>query len=130
MSMEAKVPGTDSEQVVREVMNRWKAGIDAHEPDRVAEQFTEDAIFQGLRPYSVGPQGVFAYYDSQPVGMTVAYQILEARWVATDAVLSYLHADFTMPDKSTITVRIGVLIRRGDGGWRIGYYQASLFTAP
>lgn len=124
------MPGTDSDQVVREVMDRWKAGIDAHEPGRLAEQFTDDAIFQGLRPYSVGPQGVFAYYDSQPVGMTVAYRILETRRVATDAVLSYLHADFSLPDESTISVRIGVLIRRGDTGWRIGYYQAALFTAP
>lgn len=121
------MPDTDTDQVVREVMDRWKAGIDAHDPDRVAEQFTEDAIFQGLRPYSVGPKGVVAYYDSQPVGMTVTYRILETRHVAADAVLSYLHADFSMPDQSTITVRIGVLITLGDAGWRIGYYQASLF---
>lgn len=114
-------------QVLSEVMDRWKAGIDAHEPDRVAEQFTDDAIFQGLRPYSVGPQGVFAYYDSQPVGMTVTYRILEARPIAEDAVLGYLHADFRKPDQSTISVRIGVLVTRGDGPWRIGYYQAALF---
>ena len=35
-------------------MDRWKAGVDAHEPAEVAGCFTEDAIFQGMRPYSVG----------------------------------------------------------------------------
>lgn len=125
MSTEAKVPDTEPEEVVREVMDRWKSGIDSHEPDRVAEQFTGDAIFQGLRPYSVGQQGVFAYYDSQPHGMTVSYRILETRPIASDAVLGYLHADFSFPDQTTISARIGVLLRKGAEHWRIAYYQAS-----
>ena len=43
-------------EVLRGVLDEWKAGIDAHEPQKVAAVFTEDAIFQGLRPYSVGPE--------------------------------------------------------------------------
>lgn len=125
MWTEAKVPGTELEGIVGEVMDRWKAGIDSHQPDRVAEQFTEDAVFQGLRPYSVGRQGVYAYYDGQPSGMTVSYRVLETRPVATDAVLGYLHADFSFPDRDTVSVRIGVLVTRGADGWRIAYYQAS-----
>lgn len=125
MWMEVKVPGTELDQAVREVMDRWKAGIDSHQPDRVADQFTEDAIFQGLRPYSVGQQGVYAYYDSQPHGMTVSYRILRTRPVAAGAVLGYLHADFAFPDRSIVSVRIGVLVTQGSGGWRIAYYQAS-----
>ena len=61
---EVKVPDTDA---LRDALDRWKAGIDAHQPERVSEVFTEDAIFQGLRPYSVGRQGVIDYYASQPV---------------------------------------------------------------
>ena len=41
----AKVQGTE---VLRGVLDQWKAGIDAHEPEKVAAVFTEDAIFQGL----------------------------------------------------------------------------------
>ena len=48
-------------EVLREVLDRWKAGIDAGAPERIAEVFTEDAIFQGLHPYSVGRQGVVDY---------------------------------------------------------------------
>lgn len=122
------MPDTDAEQVVREVMDRWQAGIDAHQPERVAAQFTADAVFQGLRPYSVGPQGVATYYDSQPVGMTVTYRILETRRVAADAVLGYLIAEFAFPDRPTLNVNIGVLLTRADDNWRIGFYQASLLS--
>src|SRR5689334_572766 len=66
-------------EILRGVLDQWQAGIDAHEPHKVAAVFTDDAIFQGLRPYSVGRDGVAAYYDSQPHGMTVSYQILQTR---------------------------------------------------
>ena len=59
----------DTEEILRGALDRWKAGIDAEEPERVAEVFTGDAIFQGLHPYSVGRQGVIDYYASQPRGM-------------------------------------------------------------
>ena len=74
--MVVKVQGTE---VLRDVLDRWKVSIDAQQPERVAEVFTEDAIFQGLHPYSVGRQGVIDYYASQPPGMTVNYRILEGR---------------------------------------------------
>jgi hypothetical protein len=48
--MVVKVQGTD---VLRGVLDQWQAGVDAHEPQKVASVFTKDAIFQGLRPYSV-----------------------------------------------------------------------------
>ena len=50
-----KVQGTE---VLRDVLDRWRADINAQAPERVAEVFAEDAIFQGLHPYSVGRQGV------------------------------------------------------------------------
>ncbi|MGA8544179.1 MAG: hypothetical protein WB785_02825 [Mycobacterium sp.] len=110
---------------LRDALERWKAGIDAHQPERVAEVFTQEAIFQGLRPYSVGRQGVIDYYASQPVGMTVEYQILATRRLAADQVLGYVHADFTFPDARIISVFLGVLVKRNDEGWNIAYYQAS-----
>jgi hypothetical protein len=42
-----KVPGTDA---LREVLDRWKDGIDAQQPQRTAEVFTDDAIFQRPTP--------------------------------------------------------------------------------
>jgi hypothetical protein len=43
------------------VLARWKAAVDAHQPERAAALFTTNAIFQGLHPYTVGPAGVAEY---------------------------------------------------------------------
>ncbi|OBF32139.1 hypothetical protein A5724_01905 [Mycobacterium sp. ACS1612] len=112
-------------EILRGVLDQWQAGIDAHEPRRVAAVFTEDALFQGLRPYSVGPDGVFEYYDSQPLDMTVSYRVLETRRPAGDLVLGYVRADFSYSDRPTVSLNLGVLLTHTDAGWRILHYQAS-----
>ncbi|SEB31310.1 nuclear transport factor 2 family protein [Rhodococcus koreensis] len=113
------------EEVLRGVLDRWKAAVDAHEPQRVAAVFTADAIFQGLHPYTVGRQGVADYYESQPPGMTAAYRILETRRLADDLVLGYLSVDFSFTDRPTLTVNLGVLISQSPDGDRIIHYQVS-----
>jgi len=115
----------DTEEILRGALDRWKAGIDAEEPERVAEVFTGDAIFQGLHPYSVGRQGVIDYYASQPRGMTVTYQVLETRRPAVGLVLGYVSAEFAFPDRPTVSVNIGVVVTHGGDGWRILHYQVS-----
>lgn len=126
MSMEVKVLG--AEEILRAVLDPWRDGIDAHDPDRVAGVFTDDAIFQGLRPYSVGPQGVFEYYDAQPPGMTVQYRILESRRLGADVALGYLAADFAFRDRDTVHLNIGVVVIRTSKDWHIASYQASPAT--
>ncbi|MGW0568136.1 hypothetical protein [Streptomyces tauricus] len=116
---------TDSEAILRGVLDRWKAAVDEHEPQRVAAQFTDDAIFQGLHPYSVGRPGIAAYYASQPLGLTAEYRILETRRPADDLVLGYLSVDFSFTDRPTLSVNLGVLLRRGEEDWYISYYQVS-----
>ncbi|AII04012.1 YybH family protein [Rhodococcus opacus] len=113
------------DEILRGVLDRWKAAVDAHEPDRVAAEFTADAIFQGLHPYTVGRQGVADYYASQPLGMTAAYRILETRRLADDVVLGYLNVDFSFTDRPTLTVYLSVLVRRSLDGDRIIHYQVS-----
>ncbi|MGW7023445.1 YybH family protein [Streptomyces decoyicus] len=115
----------DDESILRGVLDRWKAAVDAHEPQRVASYFTEDAIFQGLHPYSVGRPGITDYYDSQPLGMTAGYRILETRRLAGDLVLGYLSVDFSFPDRPALAVHLAVLVRRMEDGWYIGHYQVS-----
>ena len=60
---------TDDKAILDDVLDRWKAGVDTHQPERVAALFTEDALFPGLHPYSVGRRGVAEYHDSQPAGL-------------------------------------------------------------
>jgi hypothetical protein len=115
----------DREAILCSVLDRWKAAIDRHEPEQVAAQFTEDAIFQGLHPYSVGRPGIAAYYDSQPLGMTAAYRILETRGLAGDLVLGYLAVDFSFTDRPALSVYLSVLAKRMEEGWYICHYQVS-----
>ncbi|WP_327070712.1 SgcJ/EcaC family oxidoreductase [Kitasatospora sp. NBC_01250] len=115
-----------AEAVLRGVLDRWKAAVDAHEPHQVAALFTPDAVFQGLHPYSVGPQGVAEYYASQPLGMTAAYRILETRQLTEDLVLGYLSVDFAFTDRPTLGIWLSVLAQRAeDGTWRLAHYQVS-----
>ena len=122
MWMVVRVQDTD---VLRAVLDQWKAGIDAHDPQHVAEVFTEDAIFQGLRPYSVGRDGIATYYDGQPLGMTVSYRVLETRSPTEELAVGYVRADFAYPDRATVTLNLGVVVTCTDAGWRILHYQAS-----
>ena len=115
----------DREAILRSVLDRWKAAVDRHEPQQVAAQFTEDAIFQGLHPYSVGRPGIAAYYDSQPLGMAAAYRILETRNLADGLVLGYLAVDFSFTDRPTVSVYLSVLVKRVEEGWYISHYQVS-----
>jgi uncharacterized protein (TIGR02246 family) len=117
---------TDPEAILRGVLDQWKAGVDDHDPDRVASHFTEDAIFQGSHPYSVGRQGVAAYYDSQPPGLAAEYRILESRRLSGDMVLGYLNVDFSFADRPPLNAYLGVLLKRSDEGWQISHYQVSI----
>ena len=115
----------DDELVLRGVLDPWKAAVDAHEPEEVARLFTEDAIFQGLHPYSVGRKGIADYYDSQPPGMKAEFEIVETRRYADDLVLGYLDTEFTFADRPPVDVKLAVLVKRVAEGWSIAHYQVS-----
>jgi hypothetical protein len=106
-------------------LDRWKGAVDGHEPERVAAAFTEDAIFQGLHPYGVGRKAVTEYYESQPLGLTADYQILETRRLAGDVVLGYLSVDFSFSDRPPLQVYLSVLVRQSNAGDLITHYQVS-----
>lgn len=116
---------SDDSAGLRSALDRWKAAVDAHEPEAVSAVFTEEAIFQGLHPYSVGRAGVADYYASQPHGMTAAYEVRETRRLAPDLVLGYLAVDFSFPDRPTLSAYLGVIARHVAGAWLIDHYQVS-----
>jgi muconolactone delta-isomerase len=119
-----QAPGYEAD-MLDAVLTRWKAAVDAHQPEQVAALFTTDAIFQGLHPYTVGPAGVAEYYAAQPMGMTAAYKLRETRTLGKGLVLGYLTVDFGFTDRATLTVYLSVIIRQDADGWRILHYQVS-----
>lgn len=116
---------TDDEAILRDVLDEWQRAVGSHNPQRVAAAFTDDAIFQGLHPYSVGPRGVAEYYAAQPVGMTAAYRVLETRRPAADLVLGYVSVDFSFIDRPTLTIYLSVLIQHDADSAKIIHYQVS-----
>ena len=119
-----QTPTTEA-AILDAVLARWKAAVDAHQPEHVAALFRTDAIFQGLHPYTVGPAGVAEYYSGQPAGMTAAYTLRETRALSSGLVLGYLTVDFGFSDRATLTVYLSVIIRQDAEGWRIVHYQVS-----
>jgi len=121
---------TTEAEILHDVLDQWKSAVDAHDPKRVATYFTDDAIFQGLHPYTIGPAGVATYYDSQPIGMTAAYKILETRRLAANLVLGYLTVDFAFTDRPTLAIYLSVIARHDGDAWRISHYQVSQLSGP
>ena len=115
------------EMILRGVLDAWQRAIDEHQPERVADTFTEDALFQGLRPYSVGRPGIAEYYAGQPTGMKVTYHVRETRRLADDVLLGWVAAEFTFaePERPPIPVDLTVVLSRAGGTWRIGHYHVS-----
>jgi muconolactone delta-isomerase len=111
--------------ILDEVLARWKAAVDAHQPEHVAALFATDAIFQGLHPYTVGQPGVAEYYAAQPTGMTALYTLRETRALSDGLVLGYFAVDFGFSDRGTLSVYLSVIIRQDAEGWRIVHYQVS-----
>ncbi|TXS54613.1 hypothetical protein EAO75_00920 [Streptomyces sp. uw30] len=115
----------DAKAILSSVLDQWKAGVDGHQPERVASRFTEDAIFQGLHPYTVGRPGVAEYYASQPLGMRATYRILETRQPADGLVLGYMDVRFSFTDRPALDVKLAVLVTLVGDDWYISHYQVS-----
>ncbi|MFI6827630.1 YybH family protein [Kribbella sp. NPDC050241] len=111
--------------ILHSVLDQWKDAIIEHDPKRVASYFTEDAIFQGLHPYGVGRDAVAEYYDSQPLGLSPSYRILEHRRLSEDLILGYVAVDFAFTDRPALSVYLSVVLRRTGESWLIDHYQVS-----
>ncbi len=117
-------------RIVTGALDTWADAIRAHEPERAASYFTEDAIFQGFdRTHTVGRPGIAAYYDKQPIGLSPTFDILERRQLSGDTLLAYLSVDFARPDGLVIPVHLTVLLVQADREWLIGHYHVSKIEA-
>lgn len=121
---------TEQDRIITGVLDGWADAIRAHEPDRVASQFTEDAIFQGFDPVrTIGRPGIAAYYDKQPVGLTASFTILERRQISADALLAYADVDFALPDGIVIPVHLTAVLLKIEGTSLISHYHVSKIGA-
>jgi uncharacterized protein (TIGR02246 family) len=121
----------DHGPTVTGTLRAWAEGINAHRPDDVASVFTEDAIFQGFDPtHTTGRVGIAAYYAKQPIGLSAAFDIIERRPIAADAVLVYARVDFSPPDTAVIPVHLTAVFRFSGEAWLISHYHVSKIEQP
>jgi uncharacterized protein (TIGR02246 family) len=122
------MPDTDlaTEQLVTGVLDGWQDAIARGRPDQVASFFTEDALFQGLRPtHSIGRQGVADYYTSQRAGLRSDYRVLRSQRLADDRILSYQRVVFTAPEHPDTTTNLTIVLHRVEETWLISHYHVS-----
>ena len=116
--------------VIGPVLDGWRDAINERQPERVAEFFTEDALFQGLHPeHSIGRPGVVDYYRSQPVGLRGDYRVLESSQLASDVIVAYVHVDFSFADGRVLPVHLTLVLREVGGVWLISHYHVSRIEA-
>ncbi len=117
---------TNTNAIVEGVLDGWKQAIDRHDPEAVAALFTENTIFQGLRPdHSVGRQGVVEYYASQPMGLVANFTLLDTRQVGDDAITGYELVTFDFEDRPSISGHLTTVFVRVSGTWLIDHYHVS-----
>ncbi|WP_061296627.1 SgcJ/EcaC family oxidoreductase [Herbidospora cretacea] len=116
-----------SETIFAEVLAVWKHGIDAHDPEEVGTVFAEDALFQGARPEpSRGRAAVVAYYDGQPPGLRVDYEIVDARPSSPDVITGYAAVAFTFAGGDRLTGHVTMVLERAGDRWLVGHYHVTL----
>ncbi|WP_062351712.1 SgcJ/EcaC family oxidoreductase [Herbidospora yilanensis] len=116
-----------SEHVFAGVLAAWKHGIDVHDPAEIGAVFAEDTLFQGAHPEPTrGRASVVEYYDGQPAGLRVDYQIIDARRSSDDVIAGYAAADFTYAGGEVVRRHVTMVLERRGDRWLVGHYHVSL----
>ena len=123
------VHSTAAEQDLRDVLDRWAAGIAERRPADVAALFTEDALFQGFDPApGFGRDFIAGYYAKQPIGLSAEYELIAVREVAPRVWSAYARVQFNRPD-GNVQVYLSVIAERGDTGLALSHYHVSKVIA-
>ncbi|MDR6971576.1 SgcJ/EcaC family oxidoreductase [Leifsonia shinshuensis] len=121
---------TDTSRIIEPALSAWADGIRAHDVERVAAQFTTDAVFQGFdRSHSVGRAAVAAYYAKQPVGLSPDYRVREVVELGEDAFLTFVDVDFARPGGEVIPTHLTIVFVRDGDEWLIRHYHVSKIDA-
>lgn len=111
---------------MHEVLRRWKAAFDGHQPDSMAGLFTPDALFQGFGPTVLtGPDAVRGYYEAVPAGRRADVTVLHTYTVGEQVAGGFAAVTFGDAHGWEARVHLSLVLRRDDGDWRIRQYHVS-----
>jgi uncharacterized protein (TIGR02246 family) len=110
----------------REILDRWKAAFDGHQPYTMAELFTADALFQGFGPaVTTGRDAVRAYYDAVPDDRTADVTVVSTYTIGDQAAGGFADVTFSDPQGWEAAVHLSLVLQRDGGTWRIRQYHVS-----
>ena len=114
-----------TEMALTELLDAWADAVGRHEPERVAELFTADALFQGFDPApGHGPGFVASYYQKQPLGLRAEHDILDVSPAGRGHLIGFARVRFDRPD-GVVPVYLTIAARKTASGWRISHYHVS-----
>ena len=114
-----------AEREVRVLLDSWAEGIARHDPGKVAELFTDDALFQGFDPApGYGRAHISSYYQKQPLGLSARYELQSVRALTPELTLAYAQVVFERPD-GPVRVYLTIVAELVRGRWAIRHYHAS-----
>lgn len=115
---------------MHEMLTRWKAAFDGHQPDVMAGLFTPDALFQGFGPEVIsGREAVRAYYAAVPDNRTVDLGDTHGYRIGEEAAGGFADVTFRDPTGWAAPVHLSLVLQRDGGGWRIRQYHVSRIIA-
>ncbi|RLP76470.1 DUF4440 domain-containing protein [Mycetocola tolaasinivorans] len=113
------------------VMTRWSDAVASGDTARIAALYTEDPLFQGLRPTPERDRaGVADYYGHQPAGLTPTVTPIDVRQTSENSILGFLAVDFAAPGRPLVETHLTVQILRIDDEWLINHYHVSRRPLP
>jgi uncharacterized protein (TIGR02246 family) len=114
-----------ADREVRLLLDAWAEGIARHDPAKVAELFTDEALFQGFDPApGYGRAYISSYYEKQPLGLSARYELQSVRALTPELTLAYAPVVFERPD-GPVRVYLTIVAELVRGRWAIGHYHVS-----
>jgi uncharacterized protein (TIGR02246 family) len=111
---------------MRDVLDLWKAAFDGHQPEVMAELFTNDALFQGFGPEVIaGRDAVRDYYAAVADNRSADVDLLHTYTIGDQAAGGFADVTFRDPTGWTAPVHMSLVLQFEDGAWKIRQYHVS-----
>ncbi|WP_327365782.1 YybH family protein [Streptomyces sp. NBC_01217] len=111
---------------MQEVLDRWKAAFDNHQPDVIAQLYTPDALFQGFGPtVVVGRDAVRAYYEAVDADRRADVTVLHTYTLDDQVAGGFADITFSGADGWEAKVHLSLVLHREYDDWKIRQYHVS-----